>query len=433
MGLAHRWRLAGPRSAAVGLVVLLGGAGGGCGAPGAGDDTPDAASPRCGDGVVDEELGEYCDDGARNGTESSTCMVECWQPTIVWTGEPWRVQLDHPPEVVSGNTAYMTPGRDEIFSYSPAIGGGTPLPGVPVQARPTSIIVRYPDVLWIEPPAGPGQHSRLFCFGPETHGQPLEQAYPFADGTGGSLTIVADDSSPDTAVLVDHSGGPESELLVAWLHTSCPPSGALVRAAARLGPAPGRVVGAVLARDFYGPTQRRLHVVVVYQDTERFVVVEGDGGNDAPRRDAGGIWTQEIVDWVAWYPWWFEAPLEGAPFVLLLATGEILLWRFHDGVPGETSSAHFGWVPPGTRAIQSRDNMVFALGPDGVLRVLHAGSIGYPTQSIAPQTRAVTAPYRSASSDVLSREVFAVDSSTVSLHSGDGASIYEIRGWPFSR
>jgi len=376
-----------------------------CGA-GAQDDV-DGAPPRCGDGVRHEELGELCDQGALNGTEDATCTTECWEPRIIFDAQPVRFRLaDSIDEIIFGQ-AYMSPDRQALHVLD-SMQQSTSL--APVSAPPTSFaLLLDADVFWIEPAAG---GPRLYCRSIHTT-EPREVPYPFPDGSGGALVQIGGEG---LAVLVDHSVGPQSELLAALIRLNCSHPD-IVGPINRLGVAPGASVAAVMARDVWTPNQgRHVHAVVVYDDTDRFVAFEGGvlGTVEYPfARVAEGPWTADIVDWSPWEPHLStETPLGlEAPLAMLTTDGEVLLWRFRDGAPTEARSPHFAWVTPGTQAITAPLGWesILALEPDGTLAVLFNGSTNWPLTALRRQNYALSSPYAVASSDLGYRWIVTAD------------------------
>jgi hypothetical protein len=397
---------------AVGVLVGLAA----CGAGLPADDEADAAPPRCGDGIRQEELGEFCDQGALNGTEGATCTTECWEPRIVFDAPPVRFQLPESVDEIIWGQAYMPSGRAEVRVLDSA---QVPTTFAPVSAPPTSFASYLgEDVFWIE--EGPGG-QRLYCR-PFSAAEPRELSYPFPDGTRGELVQV-DDNGGGLAVLVDHTAEPQAELLAAIITLRCGELN-IIRPISRLGAAPGSSVATVMARSVWTTELgQHVHIVVIYDDTDRFVAIEGgivgDSSESPFERVAEGAWTAKIVDWAAWDPHLFTGGQPGheAPLAMLTPEGEVLLWRFREGSPSEARNPHFAWVAPGTQVITAPMSWesILAFEPDGTLAVLFNGSTGWPLTALRRQQYALSPPYAVASSDPGYRWLVTADDSMFML------------------
>lgn len=263
-----------------------------CGAmprPAGADGALDGASSQCGNGTIESELGEQCDDGSGTASGSSLCTKQCLDAHAIHhprshfhvPNTPTRVVPITTPD--SFSVAYLAEESPlvqlvrQTNAYTRADQVETIGSTAPVTALADLQIDSNTHPIWIE---SDGSSQRMFFAEIDQSNPPIihEIPYPFQDGEHGVLTAV----SLHATYLFDQSNVPPYDLLVAAVVTRSISDIAVFTARF---PAPGRKRGVLINSGFgadptEGVTRLDYQAIQFFDDNNSYITIQSHPGDN---------------------------------------------------------------------------------------------------------------------------------------------------------
>jgi len=344
-------------------------------------EAPDA-SDLCGNGVREEHseggTSEQCDEGVLNGTPDSHCTKQCHAPLGVVPPASGSVDLG-----ASITRAFDVRGHEQRFVTLSEEDGTIRLWRESTVPNIVELKVAEPAVslgafgnmpIWIENAQDGSHHFYLAELG-DTADSPIihELSYPLSDGLEPRLVSAY---SPEYGPLViDHNA--TGDLLVTALIVRSPTD--VMMFSSRF-PAPAGTPGTTVDTGFYRDHIRerwRRELVVFFDHPGSFVkidVIVPSYPNPTPPEIAfaeasRGSWPTQVVTGDRFEKLCGDGtPSQWAPrpIAVLNDRGEIFTSQFERGLSdGEAFQEPFARVAPGTQALNSVDDGVVVIEPDG--------------------------------------------------------------------